>query len=182
LKLHIAILFVAGWAGTCCAEDEKPVYRDAATHEQLAQRLQMARQRDPMRNRQAVAGEDPSKVHRPQNLLDQSDIITFGGLSTIVPKRAILSTPANYKRYLTREPGARFVPWAEFYRKNRGWISTIEVSRVQAEGKESLSEEVLKRLEESSNLLVATHLGGPISVLPLQETDADSAESQPAKP
>ncbi|MCH7225781.1 hypothetical protein [Haloferula sp. A504] len=160
------------------AEKDKPVYRDAATHDQLALELRKMQNRDPMKNREAVTGEDPSKVNRPVDLLEQSDIISFGGFATLVPKRAILSVPDNYRRYMTLDPKARIIGWADFLSRNRGWISTIEVSRIEAEGNKPLPEETSEQIAKSSNLIVATHRGGPISVLPLKQPEEPSIADQ----
>jgi hypothetical protein len=166
------------------AEDgkpSKPVFRDAVTHEQLAQALRKAEQRDPMRKLKPSEGADPSKVNQPQNLLEQSDIISFGGVATLVPKRAILSSPSGVQDRLKLEPGARIVGWADFYAANRGWITTVEVSRVQAEGNKPIAEETQDRISKSRNLVVATYLGGPISVLPLKEPE-DESQTEKATP
>lgn len=169
--IRYACLFVGFAAVAGAGEKDKPVYRDAATHDQLALELRKMQNRDPMKNREAVTGEDPSKVNRPVDLLEQSDIISFGGVATLVPKRAILAVPDNYQRYLKLDPQARFIGWSDFFARNRGWISTIEVSRVEAEGNKPLPEETYEQIAKSTNLVVATHRGGPISVLPLKQPE-----------
>ncbi len=156
----------------------QPRMRDVVTHEQLALAFRKAEQKDPMRVMTAAEGEDPSKSNQPINLLENSDIISFGGLATLVPKRAILATPTNHKQRLGIQPGVRIVGWAEFYAKNRGWITTVEVSRVQAEGNLPIAEETQERIGKSSNLVVATCLGGPISVLPAKVTEPATETSQ----
>lgn len=144
----------------------KPVMRDAPTDEQLVVALRQAQQNDPMKNMPVVKGEDPAMVNRPPSLLGQSDIISFGGLATLVPKRAILQIPKSCTERMKIESGAKLVSWAEFYAANRGWITTIEISRAQAEGNQPLAEETQKFMSKSRNLIVATYLGGPISLLP----------------
>ena len=163
------------------AAEQKPKFRDAATHEQLARALRYAESIDPMKKLEAAEGDDPSKVNQPANLLEQSDIICFNGLATLVPKRAILATPANYKQRLAMQPGARIVGWSEFHAANRGWVTTVEVSRVQAEGNKAIAEETLEQIAKSTNLVVATYLGGPISVLPLKvpEPETQTVNVQP---
>lgn len=140
--------------------------RDAATHEQLSLALRKASQADPMRNLAPAKGEDPSVVNRPKDLLSQSDIISYRGLATLVPKRAILQIPKECADLIKLAPGSKIVSWADFYAANRGWITTIEVSRVQAEGNKPLTEESQKVMSKSRNLVVAVYQGGPISVLP----------------
>ena len=159
---------VAVWAGmTAMASAEPTIMRDPATHEQLVLALRKAEQNDPMKNMAVVAkGEDSSVANQPPSLLSQSDIISFGGLATLVPKRAILQIPRSCTERMKIEAGAKLVSWAEFYTANRGWITTIEISRVQAEGNRPLADETRKYMSKCRNLIVATYQGGPISLLP----------------
>lgn len=143
-----------------------PPMRDAATHEQLVVMYRKVSQEDPMRKLVPAKGSDPSTVNQPLDLISQSDIICFNGVATLVPKRAVLQIPKNLADRLKWQPGARIQSWADFYAQNRGWITTVEVSRVQAEGNNPLAGETRKQLAKSGNLIVATYQGGPISVLP----------------
>lgn len=163
------LLALASSALVAGAEPKKPVYRDAATHEELANKLSRIQQKDPMLKRRVVEGEDPSVVHRPADLLKQSDIISFGGYATLVPKRAILSAPADYQKLLKLQPGAKIIGWKDFFSRNRAWITTIEVTRAEAEGNQVLPEATQEKVSKSRNLVVATCFGGPISVLPAKE-------------
>lgn len=153
--------------------------RDAATHEQLSQKLQQMEQSDPMKNLKPAQGEDPAK-NLPKDLVSQSDIISFAGKTTLVPKRAIIRVPKNYADRLRFEEGSKILGWADFYAANRGWITTVEVTRVQAEGKEPIAEDTVKVFEKSGNLVVAVYQGGPISMLPAAQPDAN-ATTPPAK-
>lgn len=143
--------------------------RDAATHEQLSQAYRKADQSDPMRKMKASTGADPSLVNQPKDLISESDILCFGGIATLVPKRAILSIPKNYADRLKFVPGSKIQSWSNFYALNGGWITTIEISRLQAEGNEPLDEKIAERVQKSANLVVATYQGGPISMLPPKE-------------
>jgi hypothetical protein len=144
----------------------EPEMRDATTHEQLVLALRKADQSDPMKNLKPAKGEDPSVVNQPPSLLSSSDIISFSGLATLVPKHAILQVPASCSGRLKIEPGAKIVSWADFYAANRGWITTVEIGIVQAEGNQPLAEETKKMMSKCRNLMVATYQGGPISLLP----------------
>lgn len=155
--------------------------RDAATHDELLLARRKAIQVDPMKHLAVATGEDPSKANQPTDILAASDIISFRGLATLVPKRAILQVPKTYAGYLKMEPGSRFVSWLDFYAANRGWVTTVEVSREQAEGNMPVAEETQKFLSKSRNLVVATFKGGPISVLPLKEPAPETAK-QPSTP
>lgn len=146
----------------------KPVFRDAATHDQLALGLRKSQQEDPMRTLKTTQGQDPSVVNRPPGILATSDIISFNGLATLVPKRAVMQMPAALSDRMKMSAGCKLVGWTEFFSANRGWITTIEVSRVQAQGNEDIAEETRTQMVKSGNLIVATYQGGPISVLPLK--------------
>ncbi len=146
---------------------ETVVMRDAATHEQLSLSLRAANQQDPMKGMKPSKGPDPS-VNRPKSILAESDVVSFGGHSTLVPKRAILQIPKTYADRLRFQPRSKLVGWSDFFALNRGWITTIEVSRLQAEGNAPIAAETQKQMTQSGNLIVATYLGGPISVLPLK--------------
>lgn len=143
-----------------------PPMRDAATHEQLAQQWREAQQNDPTRKIAPAKGPDPSKVNLPLDLLSQSDILCFGGLATLVPKRAVLLIPEGFAERMKFTPGAKIVSWMDFFAANRGWVMSVEITRVQAEGNEPLAEETRKIMTKSGNLVVATYQGGPISLLP----------------
>lgn len=179
------ILVMAGCAASIAQQEVKPVMRDAATHEQLVATLRKAEQNDPMKKLPATQGEDPSVVNRSKDILAESDIISFRGVATLVPKRAVLQIPNSCTERMKLEPGARIISWAEFYAANRGWITTVEVSRPQAEGNQPLAEESTKMMTTSRNLVVATYQGGPISVLPPKQAAPSanaSATNPPSKP
>jgi hypothetical protein len=174
------------WAGiaafvsmTAVTYAEGPIMRDAATHEQLAQAQRQAGQSEPKKILTVPKGEDPSVVNRPQDLLSQSDILCLNGMATLVPKRAILQIPEACSARLKIEPGAKIVSWAEFYAANRGWITTIEISRTQAEGNEPIAEDTQTMMTKCRNLIVATFQGGPISLLPAKPPAEPAATAQP---
>ncbi len=113
----------------------KPAFRDAATNETLTAKFREVSKKDPMAKFEKTKGEDPSVKNKVGNLLDRSDFITFNGNTTLVPKNAIIRIPENYKsRINNHKAGSKILSWADFYRLNRGWISTIEVSLSQANG------------------------------------------------
>lgn len=172
-----AIALIAALAGT--AFSQTPVMRDAATHGQLVAALRQADQSDPMKTLPVSQGADPSVLNRPKDLISQSDIISFRGIATLVPKRAILQIPKAYGDRVAMQPGTQIVGWADFFAINRGWITTVEVSRTQAEGNVALTEETHTQMTKSGNLVVATYLGGPISVLPLKQSETTTTTRKP---
>lgn len=155
--------------------------RDAATHGQLVKVYKKTTQEDPLEKLDLAKGPDPSKTNQPKSLLSRSDIICFGGRVTLVPKRAILNMPAKYADRLKVDRKAKAQGWLDFYTMNCGWITTIEVTRAQAEGNSDLGEELAERVRKSSNMVVATYKGGPISVLPLKVEDETQTQTQTQK-
>ena len=151
-------------------ETKKPVYRDAETHDLIVKKLRVNQKVNPMKNLLPSEGEDPSKKNQPKDLISSSDVISFNGVTTLVPKRAIIQIPDNFAdRINNHKPGNKILGWWDFHTLNRGWITTVEVTRVQAEGREQLPEEVLASFKKNRNLIIATYSSGPISVLPLKE-------------
>lgn len=152
--------------------------RDAVTHDQLALQSRKVAQNDPMTKLAPSTGADPAKVNQPGDLLANSDVVCFGGRATLVPKRAILQIPAALADRMKFQPGSKILGWADFLVANRGWIATVEVTRTQAEGNHLIEEETATRIAESDKLVVATYLGGPISVLPPKPAEATDAPTQ----
>ena len=154
------------------------------THEQLLERQRQADE-DARRARaesQAVAAAqpavDPSKANKPESLLARSEILCFSGFATLVPKKAVIHKPESLaSRTGSFSPGAKLQPWREFYAANRGWISTMEVTRAQAEGKELFTEEMTKSVEKSSSIIIATFGGDPITVYFAPPKDAAAAST-----
>ncbi len=156
-------------------DGKKRVVRDAAWHQAMAQKRRAAQANNPLANYKVVEGEDATPVHQPVDIVDNSDIISFNGLTTLVPKRAILTIPESVQNRIGKHtPGHRIVAWKEFLHANRGWITTMEVSRAQAEGRQPFNEIATERISKSSSLMVATYQGGPISVLPLREPETEN--------
>lgn len=142
--------------------------RDAPTHEELSERLRAAnneKEKAVVKLRPAE-GQDPSKANRPESIVKGSDFLAFNGKMTLVPKQAILHTPANLANRVKFVSGSQLMPFGEFYAGNRAWITTYEVTRAQAEGNQPFPEEVVKRFQKSTTLVVAVYKSGPISVLP----------------
>jgi hypothetical protein len=158
--------------------------RKAPTHEDiLAQKQEMKRQAEEKAAatsaQQVTLQKDPSKANKPASLLSRSEVLNYNGFATLVPKRAIVHLPESLKSRTGLGKNDKIQGWQEFYLNNRGWITTLEVSQKQAEGKEPFSEETLKMMGKSSSIIVATYQGGPISVLPLQTVRAEGSTSNP---
>lgn len=179
MKRHlVTITLCSALAANAQQAPAKQEYRDAATHDRLVRIVQAASQHNPMANLLPSEGEDPSKVNQPEDIISSSDIISFNGLTTLVPKRAILQLPANFAdRVNNHQPGNQIVSWVDFIGRNRGWVTPVEVSREQAEGRKPISPELTEQLAKSRNLIVAVYQTGPISVLPLREPEITEPET-----
>jgi hypothetical protein len=143
--------------------------RDAVTHDELAQKLRMSAHNDPIRNLGPAMGkvdEDPAKRVTDRDLVKESTVLNYRGFLTLVPKRAVIHTPANYEDRFKPSDDVQVQSWADFFKGNRGWIRTIEVSREQAMGLAPMDEAIMTALQESTQVVVATFKGGPISVMP----------------
>lgn len=164
-------------AVVCVASADQPVMRDSATHDQLARAMKQSQQADPMKNLPASNAPDAS-LNLPKDLVSQSDFISLAGAATLVPKHAILKIPSGYADRIRFQDGSRILSWPEFFAANRNWITTIEITPEQAGGKAPLSKEASGVIAKSSNLIVATYRGGPISLL-APKAPAETASIKP---
>ena len=162
---------------------QSPRFRDAATHQDLAKTHQKAQKENPMRLLKEPTGPDPSTVKPIPDLMSRSDIVSHGDLATLIPKRSILNQPAELATRINNfQQGSKIVAWKDFFQTNRGWITTLEVTRAQAEGREPIDEKIVENYRKSTSLVVATYRGGPISVLPPMETGAKPSASPVSTP
>jgi hypothetical protein len=170
----VAALFLSA---VSVSHADQPVMRDVATHDQLARVMQQSQQADPMKSLPASNAPDAS-LNLPKDLVSQSDFISFAGVATLVPKHAILKVPTVFADRIRFQQGSRILSWTEFFAANRNWITTIEITPEQAGGKAALSKESSDVIAKSSNLIVATFRGGPISLLP-PKAPAETASIKP---
>lgn len=186
LAASLALTLVsAGQQGQAAAPAEaapaKPAMRDAATHEQLIELTRKA-SLEKVEPVFTPREKDPSKDAQPGDLISRSEILCFNGMATLVPKRAVIHIPKPLAARIAMQEGAKIVPWQEFLGSNRNWITTVNISRPQAEGNEPLSEATLKSFEKETRVVVATYEDGPVSVLPLKVPAPETATAEPAKP
>jgi hypothetical protein len=159
----------------------------APTHEQLLERRRLAKEaaakQAQSQPQQPQPTSDPAKANKLPSLLATSAYLSHGGVATLVPKRAILHTPPNLASRIGLAKGVELKSWREFYAANRGWITTMEVTQAQAQGKEPFTEEMAKSIENSSSMVVATFAGNLITVYPAppKEAEASSTPNLPAK-
>lgn len=166
---------------TGLSSNADPEMRDAATHEQLQKKSHAAIIQDPMKKLPPATETDPAK-DAPKDLVSQSDILSYDGTFTLVPKRAILAIPTELAKRTQLGDATKLVGWKEFHANNRGWISTLEVTREQAEGNSPIDEEILNSLKNSTSIVIATYHGGPISVLPTKSPEGEKSAETPSEP
>ena len=182
----VGLCLVLALAVAMAEAPRKVALRDALRHEELANAKPRAAEsldtiEAPPPQAKTPTGTRPE--WKPVNILERSEFLSFNGLGTLVPKGSVLHVPAGYRNRIGMAAGARIVPWAEFYRANRGWLSTHEVSRKQAEAEQPLTEAALESIAKSSTVVVATLAGGPITVLrPPPEEAAPTAATAPVQP
>jgi len=137
---------------------------DVVTHDDIVEAARVAKEKTPPPVFKPLEGEDPSVVNRPKDLLSRSDIFSYLGQATLVPKRAVLHFPKELESRGGFQENAKFVPWIDFYAANRAWIRTVNVSRAQAMGQEPMDEATVNSFAKEKRLVVATYQEGPISV------------------
>ena len=157
----------------------RPPMREAPTNEQLVLQLGKIQQEEARRPvSQARLSQDPSTLERPDSLMTRSQILCYGGYLTLVPKRAVLQYPKKYEDRLVPAEGVKVVSFPDFLAANRNWITTFEVSRVQAQGKDPLPKDAKAKMVKAGNLIVATFNGNPIEVLPLVTPEEATVQTQ----
>lgn len=173
-----AVLLPAGAQET----PTKPVFRDAATHDSIADANRKAAEE----KKEAPAyfkTVDPSLQTKQEpekrSLLASSEIFCHAGKATLVPKGAVIHVPKNLADRLGMREGVKFTTFMNFMAENRSWITTTPVTRKQAEGKEPLPESLLKSFAKESRIVVATLQEGPISVLPPKVEESPAAVPAP---
>lgn len=147
-------------------------FNDAPTHDTIVKKVQP--KPDPITQMPKVEVSEEAKKaehYKPKSIVDRCHVFVFGDKATLVPKQSVLHFPEHHKSKVGKAGDAKIVPWGEFLAANRGWIRTVEVSREQAEGQKALPEETTLRFKDSSQVIVATHLSGPIAVLPVPEEE-----------
>jgi hypothetical protein len=139
-----------------------PQMTDRITPEEIAAR----RKSSPMKvvdTPSVAAGPAAARPGEP-SLIKQSDILSDGHNWTIVPKGALLHVPEALANRVGARPIGTLLVWNEFLTVNRGWLFTEEVTFAQAAGKAPIPASRTEFWQKNGKVIVAVHLGGPISV------------------
>jgi len=110
----------------------------------------------------ATASAEPSRPTE-QSLLAGSTILHDGTHWTLVPRGAVLHLPDQHQDKVEERPLGKLLPWREFLTRNRAWVRAEELSLRQAEGIEPLDPRRVAYWTKQDKVIVAVHLGGPIS-------------------
>lgn len=127
--------------------------------------LARLQQKDPMIHLVKPA-KGEATVARPidQSIIKQSTIIHDAENWTLVPNGAVVCLPLALKARVNAAPSGTLISWTEFLTRNRGWITTHEVTIDQASGKEPLPAERAAFWAKQNKIVIAVHQNGPISV------------------
>ncbi|MEK7953781.1 hypothetical protein [Luteolibacter soli] len=126
----------------------------------------------------AASTETGTVVHpEEQSIIKQSDILNDGQHWTLVPKGAVLHIPPAFTTRVGAKPVGTLLPWVEFLTVNRNWLFTEEVNIDNASGKTPLPPSRLEAWQKLKKVVVAVHLGGPISVRTQPPANSDPVAS-----
>ena len=114
--------------------------------------------------KQPAKDEVPTARPAGQSIIKQSSILHDGANWTLVPKGAVIFTPAPLKGRVDVSPVGTLLPWADFLAKNRGWITTTDISFDQAAGNQPMPAERAAFWAKQDKIVIAVHQNGPISV------------------
>ena len=159
--MKTSILLLSSLAGTVLAN---PAITDRITPEELASRPMVS----PLAAlKPAGTDGDGAATRSPaQSLIEQSEILSDGYNWTLVPKGAVLFVPGNLKARVGAKPLGTLLNWNDFIAVNLGWVFTEEVTLDQATGKRAIPDSRKDFWDRNGKVIVAIHLGGPISVRP----------------
>jgi hypothetical protein len=108
----------------------------------------------------AVTAKDTAE---PRSLIKESTILNDGTHWTLVPKGAVIFTPAAQAARVNAKPTGELLTFLEFSAKNPGWLTTTEISFQQAAGQIPLPPERLAFWSKQDKVVVAVHEKGAIS-------------------
>lgn len=157
------------------------VIKPRPTHEETAKRQRPIANSGERKtvSRDQVVQATRQNERQDRGLVSRSSFLSSSADWTLVPKGAVLHVPKLYANRVNNTRSGKLTGWQEFYGENRRWIRTVSITVDQASGKTPLTEEYLKSLRSSGQVLIAVCRGGPISVN-LPKAAEEGAE--PAKP
>jgi len=127
-------------------------------------RIRKAREAEFTGGRPARVEETRARSPRKQSILADSILLGNGHNWTLVPKGSVLHLPDKLKKHILKQGQGEILPWQQFLARNRSWLSVAEVDMDTAAGRTPIPEKKLKAWAKTSNIVVAVHRGGAISV------------------
>jgi len=141
------------------------------TDRSSAESIVRQQEKNPVTNLMPVVTGDPGSVRTGgQSIIKDSVILHDGKNWTLVPKGAVIYQPEKYAAKVDAKPVGNLLTWSAFLALNQSWITTNEVSFDQAAGNQPLPAKQADAWSKINKLVVAVHLGGPISVRVAEET------------
>ena len=166
LLVSLSTMTAATSAGVTGADaGSAPAFTQRVSDEDL-----LARQQG-KRFTSAIQQPAPAKT---VDIRETSDFLAFNGLSTLVPKGAVLHVPERLRENIVAAPAGKLCLWREFLVRNPAWLSTLEVTIGEASGAKAIDPERMESAIRSGSIIVAVICGNPISV-----HKADQPPSEP---
>ena len=113
---------------------------------------------------QPAKDEVPASRPAAPSIIKQSSILHDGKNWTLVPKGAVIFIPTPLKSRVDVSPVGELLSWPDFLAKNRGWITTTDISFDQAAGNLPMPAERAAFWTKQDKIVIAVHQNGPISV------------------
>lgn len=107
-----------------------------------------------------------------QDIYRNSVILQAGGSHTVLPPHSILHLPRSLRQMSATRPIGDYLPWPEFYARNRSAVLTHSVTLEQALGKTPIGQDVSRQLRKINRIVVALYQNNPVSVLPASRENA----------
>lgn len=111
------------------------------------------------------SGQAPTSQVRRYKIYQDSIILQQGDSHTILPRHSIIYLPDTLQQKVVNQPRGSFVPWPQFYLKNRNWLFTHEIHLKQAQGITPLKKGIETQFKRINRIVIALHQNNPISVL-----------------
>jgi hypothetical protein len=92
-----------------------------------------------------------------------SDFISFGGLTTFVPKGAVMHVPERIRACMTPDVKGELVFWTAFLNRFPALVEPFEVTIQEAAGATKIKPERLAAAMRSERIIVSVIHGNPTS-------------------
>jgi len=95
---------------------------------------------------------------------DAIHLITWQGMSSMLPKAAVLSLPKNLENRFGTVMAEKFVSFSEFHNVNKNWITTLPITAQQLKGDGKLDLVKLEQLKKNGTIVISTYNGEPVGL------------------